>query len=405
MKSRKPKENRRKKNGDGMVTLLSKIFLKNADSMTQEKKRGAYGTLCCCLGIFLNILLFAFKYFAGVISGSIAITADAFNNLTDAGSSVITLAGIRFAGKKPDPKHPFGHGRIEYLSALAVSVIIITVGVELFRSSVDKIINPADVDKSIVALIILAVSVLVKGYMFFYNRKIGKKINSAGMKATAVDCIGDAVATTVVLISTVISFFTDIRLDGWCGILVSLFIIYAGFNSAKETLSPLLGGPPEKDFVDEIENIVLSYEKIVGIHDLIVHDYGPGRVIVSLHAEVNGNDDIYELHDIIDNAEQKLMEEMGCLAVIHMDPIETDNETTALMRQKTESAVKRIDKDITIHDFRMVPGNTHTNLIFDAVIPYTVRMSDEKIKEQIASFVAEECANCFTVVNIDRPFV
>lgn len=388
-----------------MVTILSKIFLKNTDGMPQEKKRGAYGTLCCCLGIFLNILLFAFKYFAGVISGSIAITADAFNNLTDAGSSVITLAGIRFAGKKPDPDHPFGHGRIEYLSALAVSVIIITVGVELFRSSVDKIINPADVDKSVAALIILAVSVLIKGYMFFYNRKIGKKINSSGMKATAVDCIGDAIATTVVFISTVISFFTDIRLDGWCGILVSLFIIYAGFNSAKETLSPLLGGPPEKDFVEEIEKLVLSYDRIVGIHDLIVHDYGPGRVIVSLHAEVDGKEDIYVLHDVIDNAEQKLMAEMGCLAVIHMDPIETDNETTSLMRQKTESAVKRINENITIHDFRMVPGNTHTNLIFDAVVPYNVKIDDKKIKEMIASFVAEECKNCFTVVNIDRPFV
>lgn len=388
-----------------MVSILSKLFIRNADGMSADKKRSAYGTLCCCIGIFLNIMLFAFKYFAGIISGSIAITADAFNNLTDAGSSVITLAGIRLAGKKPDPEHPFGHGRIEYLSALAVSVIIIIVGVELLRSSVDKIINPSQVDKSIVSIIILAVSVLVKGYMFFYNRRIGEKINSTGMKATSIDSIGDAIATTVVLISTVISFFTDIRIDGWCGILVSLFIIYAGFNSAKETLSPLLGGPPEKEFVEQIEDIVLSYEKIVGIHDLIVHDYGPGRVIVSLHAEVSGKEDIYILHDMIDNVEQRLSSEMGCLAVIHMDPVETDDETTAVMRKKTEEAVRSIDKDITIHDFRMVPGNTHTNLIFDAVIPYSVKLSDSEIKTLIGKIVAEECENCFTVVNIDRPFV
>lgn len=388
-----------------MVTLLSKLFIKNAADMSPDKMRSAYGTMCCCLGILLNIILFGFKYFAGVLSGSIAITADAFNNLTDAGSSVITLAGIRLAGRKPDPEHPFGHGRIEYISALAVSVIIVVVGVELFRSSVDKIMNPADVDRSIIAIIILAVSVAVKGYMFFYNRKIGTKINSTGMKATSVDCIGDAVATTVVLVSTIISFFTDIRLDGWCGIFVSLFIIYAGINSAKETLGPLLGGPPEKELVEKIEEIVMSYDKVAGVHDLIVHDYGPGRVVVSLHAEVSGKEDIYELHDIIDNIEHRLSDELGCLAVIHMDPIETDNETTAVMRGKTENAVKNIDKDITIHDFRMVPGNTHTNLIFDVVVPYSVKLSDNQIRSLVAQVVSEECENCFTVINIDRPYV
>lgn len=388
-----------------MITVLSKLFLKNADEMSEDKKRSVYGTLCCLLGIFLNIILFGVKYFAGVISGSIAITADAFNNLSDAGSSAITLAGIRLAGKKPDPEHPFGHGRIEYLSALAVSVIIIIVGVELLGSSIDKIMNPSDVDKSLAAIVILIISVLVKGYMFFYNRKIGKKINSSGMKATAVDCIGDALATTVVLISTVISFFTDIQIDGWCGILVSLFIVYAGFNSAKETISPLLGGPPEKEYVEKIEEIVLSYEKIVGIHDMIVHDYGPGRVIVSLHAEVSGKEDIYVLHDTIDNAEHRLSAEMGCMAVIHMDPIETDDSATAELCEKVAQAIKIIDKDITVHDFRMVPGNTHTNLIFDAVIPYTVKLSDSEIKRLISDIVENECENCFAVINIDRPYV
>ncbi len=388
-----------------MITILSKIFLKNTDSMSDSKKRSAYGTLCCCVGIFLNIILFAIKYFAGILSGSIAITADAFNNLSDAGSSAITLGGIQFANKKPDPEHPFGHGRVEYLSALAVSVIIMVVGVELFSSSVEKIRNPEPVEASVVSIVILAFSVLVKGYMFFYNRKIGNDINSSGMKATAVDCIGDSIATTVVLISTVVSYFTDIRIDGWCGIFVSLFILYAGFNSAKETITPLLGSPPEKELVDEIANVVLSYEKVVGIHDLIVHDYGPGRLVVSLHAEVNGKEDIYSLHDEIDNIERRLSRELNCLATIHMDPVEADNEAVSLMREQVSQIVSEIDSGISIHDFRMVPGNTHTNLIFDAVVPFSVKLSEKEIKEKITRAVTEKIEKTFCVVTIDSPFV
>lgn len=387
-----------------MISLLSKIFIENRQ-YGDEKKRSAYGTLCCVAGIVLNVLLFAIKYFAGVISRSIAITADAFNNLSDAGSSVITLAGIRLAGKKPDKDHPFGHGRMEYLSGLAVSVIIILVGIELFRSSVDKIINPSDIDTNPVSLAILAVSVLIKGYMFVYNRKIGKKINSSGMKATALDCIGDAVATLVVLVSSVVTYFTDIKLDGWCGLLVSAFIVVAGVRSVKETVSPLLGAPAEKEFVEKIESLVLSNERIVGVHDLLVHDYGPGRVVVSLHAEVSGDEDIYELHDMIDNVEQQLSAEMGCLAVIHMDPIETNNEVTAQMKIKVAQAVKEVDERITVHDFRMVPGTSHTNLIFDAVVPFEIRKSESEIKQELCNIISEKCENCFAVINIDRPFV
>ena len=388
-----------------MITVLSRIFLKNQESMTDNQKRSAYGTLCCCVGIFLNILLFGIKYFAGVISGSIAITADAFNNLSDAGSSVITLAGIQLANKKPDPDHPFGHGRMEYLSALAVSVIIIIVGFELLTSSIDKIRNPEAVETSVVAVVILVLSVLVKCYMFFYNRKIGQKINSAGMKATAMDCIGDSVATMVVLVSTLISYFTDVQIDGWCGILVSAFIMYAGFNSAKEIIGPLLGSAPENELVDQITSIVLSCDEIVGIHDLIVHDYGPGRLIISLHAEVDGKKDIFMLHDHIDNVEQRLSEELNCLAVIHMDPVETDNEVVEKMKKIVALAVTEIHKDITIHDFRMVPGDTHTNLIFDAVVPFDVKTSVNEIKKDICRVVSEKCEHCYCVVTIDRPFV
>ncbi len=388
-----------------MIKLLSRLFIKNENALSEDKKRSAYGTLCCSVGIFLNILLFCVKYAAGVLSSSIAITADAFNNLSDAGSSVITLAGIRLAGRKPDPQHPFGHGRMEYLSSLAVSVIIIVVGFDLFKSSAEKIISPDTLDKSIAAVVILAVSVLVKGYMFIYNRSVGKKINSSGMKATAIDSIGDAAATTVVLISTLVSFFTDIKLDGWCGVLVSLFILYAGINSARETLAPLLGKAPDKEFVDKIEEIVLSYEKVAGLHDLIVHDYGPGRVMVSLHVEVDGKEDIYLLHDMIDNIEHRLTVELGCEATIHMDPIETNDEATRIMRENVAEAVRIVNKDMTMHDFRMVPGNSHTNLIFDVVVPYSVKLGDNEIKSLIERAVSEKCEKCFTVINIDRPFV
>ena len=388
-----------------MISILSKIFIKNKDGMSESQSRSAYGTLCCIVGILLNIVLFGIKYFAGVISSSIAITADAFNNLSDAGSSVITLAGLRLSERKPDKDHPFGHGRIEYLSGLAVSVIIILVGVELLRTSVDKIINPAETETSIVSIIILICSVVVKGYMFFYNSKIGKKINSAGMKATALDCIGDAVATSVVLVSAVISYFTELKIDGWCGLLVSLFIVYAGVRSVKETVNPLLGMPPEKEFIDEIKRIVKSFDMILDIHDLIVHDYGPGRVVVSLHAEVCGKENIYDLHEVIDNAEQKLYQELNCIAVIHMDPVETDNEVSVRMRDDVAKAVKLFNNDVSIHDFRMVPGKGHTNLIFDVVIPHDVKLPDKEIKNRICNIISDKFSGCNAVVNIDRPFV
>lgn len=388
-----------------MISILSKIFIENKNITDENKKRNIFGTLCGAMGIVLNIILFAIKYFAGIISGSIAVTADAFNNLSDAGSSVITLVGIRMASKKPDRDHPFGHGRMEYLSGLAVSVIIILVGVELFRSSVDKIMNPSEVDTSIVAIVILVISIAVKCYMFFYNRSIGKKINSAGMKATALDCIGDAVATGVVLVSTVISHFTQLQIDGWCGLLVSAFIVYAGIRSVKETVNPLLGMPPEKEFLEQIEAIVMSYDKIIGIHDLIVHDYGPGRIVVSLHAEVDGKEDVFELHDMIDNAERKLGDELGCTAVIHMDPIETDNEVTNEIKEKIAQAMAEFDEKITIHDFRVVPGTSHTNVIFDAVVPHEIKKTDMEISNEISDFISEKFMNYNAVVNIDRPFV
>lgn len=388
-----------------MISILGRIFLKDKSKDSPAGRR-AWGALCSIVGIALNILLFAGKLLAGTLAGSIAITADAFNNLSDAGSSLITLIGFRFAGKKPDPEHPFGHGRFEYISGLLVSVIIIVVGIELMTSSIGKIVNPEPIgDNWVLSVCILGASILVKLYMFFYNHRVGKAINSSGMKATALDCISDSVATTVVLVSIIIGVCFNVMIDGYCGVLVSLFILFAGFKSAMETLKLLLGTPPEKEFVEAVETTVLAHPIVIGIHDFIVHDYGPGRQILSLHAEVDGKGDIYEIHDEIDLIEQELAEVYGCLAVIHMDPVETDNEVTNSYRMKVAKIVKSIHQDVTIHDFRMVPGVTHTNLIFDAVVPFDVKDDDKKLKKDISNLVKENLKDCNAVVQIDRPFV
>lgn len=387
-----------------MVKLLSAIFLKGRD-ITTEAGRRAYGTLCSVLGIFLNILLFAGKLTAGLLTGSIAITADAFNNIADAGSSVITLIGFRFAGMKPDTKHPFGHGRFEYLSGLLVSIIIIIVGFELLTSSVEKILHPEAMSgNGIIAIIILAASILVKGYMFFYNRRIGKKINSSGMKATAIDSISDCAATTVVLISAIVGTFTDLSIDGWCGAAVSLFVLFSGFKSAYETLQPLLGESPDEDFVKDIESSIMEHKMVLGIHDMIVHDYGPGRQMISVHAEVDGKENIFVIHDEIDLIEQELYNKFGCDVVIHMDPIETDNEVIRIYKSQVSALVKELYKGSTIHDFRMVPGPTHTNLIFDAVIPYEIKDTEDNIRTVICSKVSDNLDKCLAVIKIDRPF-
>lgn len=387
-----------------MLKLLSVIFIKGKDKATDTGRR-AWGMLCSIYGIFLNILLFAGKLTAGLLSGSIAIIADAFNNLSDAGSSVITLIGFKFAGMKPDTKHPFGHGRFEYISGLLVSVIIVIVGFELLISSIEKIASPEiQSGNFLISVCILVASILVKFYMFLYNRKVGKDINSAGMKATSVDSLSDCIATGVVLISVIVSNTTGISIDGWCGAAVSIFVLFAGFKSAFETIQPLLGQPPEEDFVKGIEELVMKHELVHGIHDMVIHDYGPGRQMISLHAEVDGYGNIFEIHDEIDLIEQELKKEFGCDAVIHMDPIETDCEATVKFRRDVAEIIKKIHKNATIHDFRMVPGVTHTNLIFDAVIPYEVKESDEIVRARIVELVSQELKNCNAVIKIDRPY-
>ena len=388
-----------------MIEFLARVFIRHRDTLSPSALRQAYGQLCGAVGIGLNLLLFAGKLFAGTISGSIAITADAFNNLSDAGSSVVTLLGFRLAGRKPDPEHPFGHGRMEYISGLAVAGLILLMGVELGKSSLKKILSPEEIVSSPLVLAILAVSVAVKLYMFYYNRSIGRKIKSAAMSATATDSLSDAVSTTAVLIATLVGQFTGLNIDGWVGLLVALFILFSAYKAAKETLSPLLGQTPDPEFVDRIEQIVLSYPEVLNIHDLIVHDYGPGRMMISLHAEVSADGDLLQLHDVIDNAEHRLKKELGCMAVIHMDPIITNDAHTDALRMAVAEKVKSIDPRLTIHDFRTVPGSTHTNLIFDVVVPYDVKLTADEVRRRIGALVKELDENYFAVVQVDNSYV
>ncbi|MBQ2800622.1 MAG: cation transporter [Lachnospiraceae bacterium] len=387
-----------------MISLLAKVFIKEEGEITNQVRK-AYGSLCSIVGICLNVLLFGIKYFAGTMSGSIAITADAFNNLSDAGSSFITLVGFWYAGKKPDLEHPFGHGRFEYVSGFVVSMAILLMGAELARTSVEKIIHPQSIDTGNLAMAILVISIAVKVYMAFYNKKIGKKIGSAAMEATSMDSLSDTVATTVVLIAMVVMRYTGVNIDGICGVLVAIFILYAGYNAARETISPLLGKVPETEFVEQVEQIVMSHEGIIGTHDLIVHDYGPGRVMISLHAEVPGNGNIYELHDKIDLIERELKEKLGCEAVIHMDPIEVDNELVKTVRKQVEEQLKNVEETLTIHDFRMVTGPTHTNLIFDIVVPYNIKFTDEEVEKQVQEQLQQLNSSYIAVINIDKAYV
>lgn len=381
-----------------MVALLMKLF---ADKFPD--RRSACGVLCGFLGIGLNILLFALKLFAGMISGSIAITADALNNLSDALSSVITILGFRLSAKRADPEHPFGHGRAEYISGLAVAMLIILMGFELAKSSVEKIFSPSEVSFDLLTAIILVVSILVKLYMMAYNRGWGKKISSATLSATATDSASDALSTLAVLVCMIVSHFTSLDLDGPCGLLVSLFIFKAGFGAAKDTIDPLLGKAPDKKFVDEIEAIVTSHDGIAAIHDLIVHDYGPGRRIISLHAEIPSDADILAAHDLIDNVENELEEKLNCTAVIHMDPIDVNDPETLELRRDIDAIAKGIDPDIRIHDFRVVKGDTHTNCIFDAVIPNSIQ-SDAEAAKLISDAVKKKHPNHNCVIKTDRNY-
>ncbi|MBO4848359.1 MAG: cation transporter [Clostridia bacterium] len=389
-----------------MITLLSKLFIKNCREYSRPEVRRAYGVLCGGFGIFLNIILFIGKLIAGTIAASVAVTADAFNNLSDAGSSVVTLIGFKLSGQKPDPEHPYGHGRLEYISGLIVAMVIIVMGFELLLSSIKKIVSPELTEFSWLAVGILAASILVKAYMFVYNRLTAKKIDSVAMKATATDSLTDCIATFMALMAMIAAKLWGWKIDGWCGAAVSLFVMYSGFTAAKDTISVLLGQPPEKELVEDIERTVMAHEGILGIHDLVVHDYGPGRMMMSLHAEVPANGDVLELHDMIDNIERELNRKFDCEAVVHMDPIQNDDETTNALKEEVKAILNRIDPELKMHDFRIVPGNTHTNVIFDVIVPFKYPMTDTELKTKVGEELELlEGNKYYAVINVDKAYV
>ena len=387
-----------------MVSLLIKILVNDYNNTGDDRVRRGYGVVCGTVGILLNIVLCCVKVFAGMLSGSIAIITDAVNNLTDAGSSIVNVVGFKMAGRKPDTEHPFGHGRIEYVSGLIISIIIIVLGVELGKTSIARIIDPRDIITSKTVFTVMLISIGVKIYMYLYNKKIGNRISSVSLQAAAVDSFTDAIATTAVLISVVIFEFTGVVVDGWCGLIVSVFIIYSGISSVKTTVDPLLGVKPDPEYVNIIEKFVLSQNNILGMHDLVIHNYGPGRSMISLHVEVPANGSLVEMHDIVDNIERKLKEALNCECVIHMDPMVIDNSISMRMRDFVGVIVTNVDPSLRINDFRMVQGTTHTNLIFDLVIPHDFQYSDEEVVDIIQQRVRQLPGDLYAVINVEKPY-
>lgn len=387
-----------------MIDFLVKTFVKNHTDVNDGAVRQRYGTLSGAVGILLNLLLSLSKFLAGALTGSIAVMADAFNNLSDALSSVVTLVGFRLAGKAADGDHPFGHGRIEYLSGLVVSMAILFVGVELGKTSLEKILRPEPVSFSAVTVVILLLSIAIKLWMCFFNRNLSRRIHSAAMAATAADSLSDVVTTSAVLLGLLVGHFFKLEIDGWVGVLVAVFILRTGWGAAKDTLDPLLGQSPDPTLVREIQETVLSYPGITGIHDLIIHDYGPGRSMMSLHAEVPMDADIMEMHDIIDAAERALKQKYRIETSIHMDPVSTGDETINAAHLRVAGLVKEIDGEMSIHDFRMTDGPHHKNLIFDVVVPYRTKRSDDELRETIQAAVKAADPSWFAVVEIDRAY-
>ena len=387
-----------------LTELLLRRFVRGYQDVEQPQVREGYGTLSGVVGIILNLLICLGKFLAGSITGALSVTADAFNNLSDAATSLVTLFGFRLAGRKADGDHPFGHGRYEYLAGLAVSVAILLVGLELARSAIGKILHPEMVEFSLLSVSILCASIAVKLWMYLFNKNLSRRIDSAAMAATAADSLSDCVATGAVLLGLLVGHFAQVAIDGWVGVLVAAFVLRAGWDSAKRTLDPLLGQAPDPALVKGIEETVVAHPEIPGIHDLVVHDYGPGHVMVTLHAEVSSDADISETHDLIDRVELELRAKFHILATIHMDPIVTNDAHVAEMRQTMLDLARKIHPDVTIHDFRMTEGPTHTNLIFDMVLPHSCPMSDEEARREIFRLAREADPKYITVVQIDHPY-
>lgn len=378
------------------------MFIKNKEDIANPQVRASYGSLSGIVGIICNIILFAIKFLAGYITSSISITADALNNLSDAGSSIMTLVGFKMAGKPADPDHPYGHGRIEYIAGLLISVVILLMGFELFKSSLKKIISPEEIEFSIISVVILIFSIALKLWMALFNNKLGKKLESSAMLATSTDSRNDSIATTAVLIGVLIFRFCNVNVDGYIGLLVALFVLWSGFTTANDTIRPLLGEAPDPAFVKALEQEIMSHEGIIGIHDLIVHNYGPGRVIVSTHAEIPYDMNVMMAHDIIDTAEQDIKAKFNCNISIHMDPIMTDDAQTNDLKEKTTNIILKIDDALSLHDFRITTGPLRTNLIFDVVVPFNFKYTDKELIDLITTEIKKLDSSYYAVIEIDK---
>ena len=388
-----------------MTKFLIKLFVKNTADVTAPAVRGRYASLAAFTGIVLNLLLFAGKLTAGLLAASVAVVADAFNNMSDAGSAVVTLIGFRLALKPVDKGHPLGHGRLEYIAGFIVDLLIILVGAELFKSSFEKILSPSLPSVSVLTYALLSAAILIKLWLFFFYRKIGKLIDSSAIRASAFDSLSDTAATALVLISALVSKFTGLAIDGWAGILVASFILFTGFKAAKETIDLLLGTPPKPEFIEEIRNFVKGYPEVAGIHDLIVHDYGPGRKFISFHAEVPADSDINYAHDVIDCVERDMNEKFGCIVTIHLDPIEMNDARVQEMKKLAEESAAEIDPAFTIHDFRMTSGGKHVNMIFDLQVPSDSKMPTEEAAKRVAERISEKNPDCYAVIKAEHPFI
>lgn len=387
-----------------MTEVLVKLFIKDSGDLHNPRVRSLYGKLSGLVGIVCNIFLFAGKFFAGTISGSVSILADSFNNLSDASSSIISLLGFKMADKSADEEHPYGHARYEYLAGLIVAVMILVIGVELFKTSINKIIHPEAVEFSILSAGVLVVSILLKAWMTLFNGKIGKRINSATIQAAAADSRNDVITTGAVLVAACISHFTYIELDGWMGVAVAVFILYSGVGLIKETIDPILGKAPDPELVEYIQNKILSYPGVLGTHDLMVHDYGPCRQFASVHVEVAAEEDIIKSHDVIDNIERDFLNEDNLNMIVHMDPIVTSDSAVTEVRTTLIDLIKSIHPGLSIHDLRVVPGTTHTNLIFDCVKPHGIDISDTELTNKIKHRVSEISQEYICVITIDASY-
>ncbi len=387
-----------------MTNFLIRKFVKNYGNTDDGKVRTVYGKFAGIVGIICNAVLFAGKIIVGTLSHSVAITADAVNNLSDASSSVISLLGFKLASRPADEEHPYGHGRYEYLSGLMVAVLIMVIGVELFKNSIGKILNPQQVEFSLISAIVLVCSILLKLWMMFFNKKIGRDINSKTLIATAADSRNDVITTSAVLIAAVISRFTGVELDGWMGVAVAIFILYSSFGLIKDTIDPMLGKAPDEEQVRAIRDKILSYKGVLGTHDLMVHDYGPGRQFASVHVEMAAEDDVIESHDVIDNIERDFLKNDGLHMIVHYDPISTKDSLVNELRTWISEQIKHLDSRLTIHDLRIVKGTTHTNVIFDCVVPHDMEIGEKEIKRFAANIVAEKYPNYYTVVTIDHSY-